>query len=639
MRRGWLSLSMCVALLPAPAFAQRSAENVVNTAEDAFGASIGTETIGLYSPTSARGFNPTLAGNIRIDGLYFDQQNNTSGRLYSGTTMRVGLSAQSYPFPAPTGIADTRLQRPGDRFSGSVAASFGPYGAKQGDLELGGPIVPDKLGGFATFTAFTSKTDWQSIFRQVVYGGLFRWTPSDNVDVVVFNQGQSGGSAVQPLIFTAGGILPPQYDRSVYTGQPWAKRHREVNHGGVLISAAVFDNWLLRAGVFRSINALTADYFAYYRNVQPDGFGTLDILRNAPFHDISYSGEIRLSRTFSDGPRQHTVHISVRGRDVEHLFGGGSIVSVGPAQIGVYAPVPEPIYPPLTPPNISHVSQQTPGLSYVGRWLGAGEISIGIQKSFFSGEVTPVGQPTNHTTSRPWLYNGTLAVFLNDSAALYGSYTRGLEESGVAPENAANRAEVLPVSLTEQIDAGVRYKFGSGFTLIVGVFEVKKPYFDRNAANIFTNIGSLSHRGVELSFSGQVAPGLTVVAGAMLLKARIQANSAVASFIAPVPVGRPNRNVRLNVQYGPPSWRGFSIDGQISQDGPAYTNRANSIRLSANTTADVGARYVFKMLGTSASVRAKVSNVTDAYGWTVSSSGVYAPIPARRFTAQLVADF
>jgi hypothetical protein len=29
---------------------------------------------GLYGPGGVRGFNPLTAGNVRIDGLYFDQQ-------------------------------------------------------------------------------------------------------------------------------------------------------------------------------------------------------------------------------------------------------------------------------------------------------------------------------------------------------------------------------------------------------------------------------------------------------------------------------------------------------------------------------------------------------------------------------------
>lgn len=52
---------------------QRAAENAVRQASDAFGTSIGREDIGLYDSESVRGFSPTAAGNVRIDGLYFDQ--------------------------------------------------------------------------------------------------------------------------------------------------------------------------------------------------------------------------------------------------------------------------------------------------------------------------------------------------------------------------------------------------------------------------------------------------------------------------------------------------------------------------------------------------------------------------------------
>ena len=51
----------------------RSDENAIRTAEDAFGTSIGRETIGLYSSQNIRGFSPISAGNARIEGLYFDQ--------------------------------------------------------------------------------------------------------------------------------------------------------------------------------------------------------------------------------------------------------------------------------------------------------------------------------------------------------------------------------------------------------------------------------------------------------------------------------------------------------------------------------------------------------------------------------------
>src|ERR1700751_4959645 len=55
-------------------YAQHASDDPLATANDAFGLTLGLESIGLYNPGGVRGFNPQSAGNVRIDGLYFDQQ-------------------------------------------------------------------------------------------------------------------------------------------------------------------------------------------------------------------------------------------------------------------------------------------------------------------------------------------------------------------------------------------------------------------------------------------------------------------------------------------------------------------------------------------------------------------------------------
>ena len=100
----------------APARAQRADENAVTAAEDAFGTTVGFQSVGLYNANDARGFSPQQAGNLRIEGLYFDQQTWVTGDcMVRETTMRIGIAAQSYSFPAPTGIADLSLRKPGDK--------------------------------------------------------------------------------------------------------------------------------------------------------------------------------------------------------------------------------------------------------------------------------------------------------------------------------------------------------------------------------------------------------------------------------------------------------------------------------------------------------------------------------------------
>jgi len=141
LRATWLPLFLLTAVAAGPAArAQRAGENAVTAASDAFGTVVGTQTIGLYSPTNARGFSPTQAENIRIEGLYYDQQTTSSDPyLFSGTNMRVGIAAQSYAFPSPSGIADLSLRVPGDGAGASVVLEHGPFNGWSADSERRSP--------------------------------------------------------------------------------------------------------------------------------------------------------------------------------------------------------------------------------------------------------------------------------------------------------------------------------------------------------------------------------------------------------------------------------------------------------------------------------------------------------------------
>src|SRR5687767_15794750 len=83
------SLSLAALAIAAPAAAQRTGENAVTSADDAFGTSVGNETIGLYGIGEVRGFSPGAAGNIRIDGLYMGGIVIGNQRIQSGSNVRV----------------------------------------------------------------------------------------------------------------------------------------------------------------------------------------------------------------------------------------------------------------------------------------------------------------------------------------------------------------------------------------------------------------------------------------------------------------------------------------------------------------------------------------------------------------------
>lgn len=303
-------------------------------------------------------------------------------------------------------------------------------------------------------------------------------------------------------------------------------------------------------------------------------------------------------------------------------------------------PVARPIFAPFGVRDRDAVKQITPGVSYGGQWAGVGEFSVGVQKSFYDRDFGKENAAPVPTSSRPWLYNATVTATPSRDFALYAGYTRGLEEFGTAPENALNAGAPVPAALTKQVDAGLRWRFMPGMSIVAGVFDVRKPYFDRDPANIYTDVGSIRHRGVELSLSGSPVPGLTVIAGSVLLQARISGLSVDRGLIGDTPPGTPPRIFRLSLQYGPSSWRGISVDTLTEYSSSLFATRANTFRVPAMATLDAGVRYAFKLYDANANIRLQVRNVFNSYDWTVDgASGRFAPNPPRRVSLRLAADF
>ena len=67
--------------------------------------------------------------------------------------------------------------------------------------------------------------------------------------------------------------------------------------------------------------------------------------------------------------------------------------------------------------------------------------------------------------------------------------TAALEESGVAPDSAANRKQPLPVILTEQKDAGIRFNLTKGLKAVAGVFDLSRPYLGFDSATFTSRSG------------------------------------------------------------------------------------------------------------------------------------------------------
>ena len=631
---------MLLAGLPLCALAQRADDNAVKSADDAFGTSVGNENIGLYNPFEVRGFSAVDAGNVRLDGLYFDRQTDPSNLLVPSSTMRVGISAQGYLLPAPTGIVDYQLARAGERLRFSPVVGYGPFDSIFIDLEMELPLLAERFGiagGVSYFEdAFESGVDergWSVALAP-------RWRPGAQAEIIPFySRTTIDDNEAAPLVFVDGPHLPPEVKRDYFYGQEWADNESTGETYGAVANFGFGTNWIVNAGMFRSQFAAPASFVDLFLDTTSDGFADHVIIADRNQKFASTSGELRVARLLTQGERQHAFYYSLRARDQQRRYGGSDIVDLGVARIGERVSLPEPQFE-FGPQTHDEVRQWTHALAYRGRLSELIELTLGLQKTDYEKRVTEPGNPLPQLgKDDPWLYNAGLALYASERLAWYASYSRGLEEGGVAPDNASNKSAAPPAIRTRQWDAGLRYAFTPALKLVVGVFDIDKPYYGLDDANLFRELGEERHLGLELSLAGELVDGLNVVVGTVLQRPRVSGEEVASGIIGKVPVAQTERLTIASFDYRLPWLSGASVDATVTSVADRMASTDNRLSIPARTVLDVGARYRFKIGRAPTTLRLSFGNVFDEFGWRTNQSAVFVTNAPRRLAITIAADF
>jgi iron complex outermembrane receptor protein len=314
------------------------------------------------------------------------------------------------------------------------------------------------------------------------------------------------------------------------------------------------------------------------------------------------------------------------------------VVDFGPVTVGEIPPqFPE---PDLTfgPETSDKTHQLTGGIAYHGIWQGVGEVGIGLQKTDYRKTISPPDAAPIVTRANPWLWNGTVAVNLVRGLVAYAGYTRGMEDSGVAPEIAINRSEAPPALITSQRDLGLRYAFGP-IRLVVGGFDVRKPYFNLDPARVYRDLGIVRHRGVEISLSGEPAKGLNIVAGAVLMKPRVTGPAVDFGLIGPKPVGQAETLITFYADYRLPFAQALSVNLGINHLGKRAGSADNLLVVPGRTLVDLGGRYRFRLAAYPATLRLQATNLLDDFAWDVTDFGGFRRNRPRSIQADLSIDF
>ncbi|MBV8341326.1 MAG: TonB-dependent receptor [Gammaproteobacteria bacterium] len=624
----------------ARAVAQRADQNAVTAAADAFGTTTGYQAVGLYSLSDARGFNPQQAGNLRFEGLYFDMPSMyLNPCLVSTTSMKIGIAAQSYSFPAPTGIVDVSLATPDGTPGASAVLNAGSYG-ESGALIEGRGNLSAHVSGFAC-AAFNHNffPDYARHAENASAATLWRWHPTERTDVRAFWSHQTGGAhAVFPVVYTDGLLPPPPFVSRDLATQEFTSQGWQLTEFGVILRQTFDEPWFLSLGLFRGEEYDRQDFYDEYLSVLPDR-SVAHELDVAPALDaLSTSGEGLLARRFGSGAHDRTLELMIRGRRASREFGGDGLFDYAPPVTLDSPPATEPAMWMTSAVGEDRTRQLDTGLQFEERWRSVGALGVGVLHSDYRRTVEQPGIAMETESVDTWLPSLRARFEATGTLTLYGSYLQGLEDSALAPSTAVNHGEPPPTTRSRQTDGGLRYAPNESTSIVFGAFEIEKSYFNLGTGNVYEALGTLRYRGLESSLT-YADRGLTVVAGGVLLKPHVDRTLPEPGATGLVPLGPVPLVLNVNIDWAPASWHPWAASLQWKWLSSRVATTDDAYWLAPLGTLAAGVRYESKLREHPLSVRLEATNLTNTRGLHISTVEQVEPEPGRRFAIILAVDY
>jgi len=630
--------------------AKLSAANAVSQADDAFGGAVGLESVGIYTETDVRGFNPQKAGNARIDGLYFDQLTVFPGRVRQGVDIRVGFTALGFASPAPTGILAHRLRPVGDKFAANLGLHPLQYGGlfKESFFQI--PIVKGVLGiggGIGHNHAYNADGGVYNVSNQ----GIILRLRIGNIEIKPFYGGFTQyAQDARPIVTAIGPTVPRVPKPGRYLGQSWANNKNDNSVTGIIVRVPLIGTLGFRGGFFQSLLDRKHNYTELFGVRDATTLASHRIVIDPVQNSRANSWDTMLYYTLGKGKLRHTLMLQYKGRQRRIESGGANVVTFcdelsDPCDVeyGERDRHPKPATN-FGKVSVGKLRQDSVTLGYIGRWAGVGQVNLGVTrasyKASFRGPLATTGSST-----RPWLYNASVMVQPARHVALYAGYVTGLEDIGSAPENARNRNEQLPATRTRQIDAGIRVDVGH-VQLVASLFEIRKPYFSFDTSGDYTQVGNLRHRGLEVSAAGKLTSRLQILAGAVLMKPEASGPAIKAGLLGKLPTGTPKLHARIDANYRTDIFGGLTLTATMLHDSrralsaqPYAELGGKQLMLPQVTTFDIGARQNFHIGKASFSYRITIQNIFDKRSWKIIAPNSVQQDEVRRYNIYLYADF
>ncbi|RZJ74316.1 MAG: TonB-dependent receptor, partial [Brevundimonas sp.] len=305
------------------------------------------------------------------------------------------------------------------------------------------------------------------------------------------------------------------------------------------------------------------------------------------------------------------------------------------AAMNMFEGLPETAAPVLGDPpyTTDRAEQLTAGVGYEAQFSRL-RLKGGVQRAAHERTFHAPGVAPTSAHQSPWLYDLSTAAAVTDWITAFATLSRGLEDSGVAPNNAVNRNEVLPPVIANQQELGLRAGLGE-MTLIASAFRIDKPAAAFDSTGAYRLSGEVTHRGLELSLSGRLRPELRLLAGAALLDAKRAGELVEAGQISEEVPGVSRVQAVAGFTWDAPWARGLSFDGQASYYGSRRVRSTSALEAPAYATVNLGLRKVLVVAERQLALRLRVTNLFDTDAWVAGRSETLDRVPRRGLQVSL----
>lgn len=418
--------------------------------------------------------------------------------------------------------------------------------------------------------------------------------------------------------------LPHAVDPRRLVGPDWAIFNAETRNAQVRADLALSDAWALTVEAGHSEMARDRRLALFrFTNAASVTTGAGRITGNMQHHVVdSNMARAELAGAFATGPVAHDVTLGATGtgKGQDPIYQANYTI---PAQ-NLYDPVPVAKVTigafPATPTTAA-LDSRDKGLYAIDRLsFGQWQAIAGVRAVQYRSD-----QGANHYDVSNTTPMAALVYRPSAEVSLYASTAEGLEEGETAPTGSANQNERLAPGVSRQKELGARWRTPAGLLLQAALFDIKRPGYYTNAANVFTADGEQHYRGLELAAQGKLARRLSWQGSAQVIDPAFQHINA--QYDGKLPENASRRTASTFLSYDVDALAGLSFNAGAYFTGRRPVNDLNQAFLGGNTLFTLGGRYVGLVAGKHTTWQINVDNAGDKRYWAGAGTRLSAGMP------------